>query len=136
MRKRVFLYDNKNSAKKKGGFTLIEVIAVIAIIGILAASILPKVSGYVKEAKKTKVVDQCRKVVMAVESYNLTSSTPIAKTAKVSTAIATNGVKKYLEGELLNNLDTVNTTVQKCYDIIGGAEFDIDDQTEKLVVGT
>jgi type IV pilus assembly protein PilA len=128
-------YDESN-AKKKRGFTLIEVIAVIAIIGILAAVLLPKVSGYVKQAKKTKVVDQCRKVVMAVESYNLTSSTPIANTASVSSAIGNAGVSKYLDGVTLNNLDSSTTTLQKCYDIVGGTDFDIDSTTEKLITTT
>ena len=85
-----------------------------------------------KEARKTKIVDQCRKVVMAVESYNLTSTTPIAKSVNVSVATGTVGVSKYLDGVTLDKLDTANTTVQKCYDVVGGGEFDIDAQ-ENLI---
>lgn len=57
--------------KKKKGFTLIEIIAVIAIIAILAAVLVPKVVGYMKEARKTEIIDQARKVVTAAESYGL-----------------------------------------------------------------
>ena len=60
--------------KKKKGFTLIEMVAVVAIIGILAAILIPKVTGYMNEAKKTKVIDQARKVVQAVESTKLKNS--------------------------------------------------------------
>lgn len=118
--------------KKKSGFTLIEVIAVIAIIGILSMLILPKVSGYIIEAKKTKVVDQCRKVVMAVESYNLKSETPLSESISVSDAKAKKGVNKYLDGIELTNIDSNNTTIKNCYDILKGAEFDFLKGTEKL----
>ena len=58
----------------------------MAIIGILAAAILPNVSGYIKEAKKVKVVDQCRKVVMAAESYKLRYNSLAGNTKVVNNA--------------------------------------------------
>lgn len=123
--------EREYKSKKKKGFTLIEVIAVIAIIGILAVAFLPKVTGYIKEAKKVKVVEQCKNVIMAVESYNLRHDTPISKTTVVSDLKTNKGVNKYLEDVTLSNLPT-NTSVQNCYDIINGAEFEFAGNTEVL----
>ncbi len=83
-----------NIKEKSSGFTLIELIAVIAIIMILSGVLFPKVLGYVQEAKKLKVVDQCRKIVMATESYNL-RYIPLEKNQSVSSIINKDGIKKY-----------------------------------------
>ncbi len=51
---------------KKQGFTLIELIVVIAIIGVLAAILIPSIIGYVKKSKRTADVSSSRTIYDAV----------------------------------------------------------------------
>ena len=64
---------NLTKMKKKKGFTLIELMAVIAIIAILAAVLVPTVSGYITRSKKTAIITQVRNVVTAIETHNATA---------------------------------------------------------------
>jgi prepilin-type N-terminal cleavage/methylation domain-containing protein len=55
------------------GFTLIEIIVVIAIIGVLAAILVPSVTGYIAKARKTHDMSSGRKIsedIMSLLSEN------------------------------------------------------------------
>ena len=58
---------------KKKAFTLIELMSVIAIIVILAAVLVPTVSGYITRSKKTAIITQVRNAVGAMETFNITA---------------------------------------------------------------
>ena len=64
---------NLTKMKKKKGFTLIELMAVIAIIAILAAVLVPTVSGSITRSKKTAIITQVRNAVGAMETFNITA---------------------------------------------------------------
>ena len=118
--------------KKQEGFTLIEVISVVAIIGMLAVILLPKIGGQIKEAKKLKVVENCRQVVMAVEAYNLKLNGDIKQNDTVETIMKKKGISNYVEAADLKNIDLSQTKLKDCYEIVEGAEFDFKDGSEIL----
>lgn len=53
--------------RKKGGFTLVELIVVIVIILILAAVLVPSLLKYVSKAKKAAAISECKEVVQATQ---------------------------------------------------------------------
>ena len=63
--------------KQKNGFTLIELVVVIAVLGILAALGIMRISDSMASARGSKVVGDLRTLDSAITIYNTTSATAL-----------------------------------------------------------
>ena len=85
-------------------FTLIELLVVIAIIGILAAILLPAISGSYKEAKKTKAKAVVNQIALACGAYFSEYGTNVTSaTSEESFNITARYHLKGYEGSVLTN---------------------------------
>lgn len=57
--------------RRQGGFTVIEMLTVIAIIGVLAAIIFPVMASAKKKAKQTQCISNLHQIHVAVKAFQL-----------------------------------------------------------------
>ena len=82
----------------KKGFTLIELIVVIAIIAILAVILIPRFSGFTRNARERSVLSEARNILMALEAIDADGRWPDSGVPSNAEVIAFLG--KEFEGTL------------------------------------
>lgn len=82
----------KVSKTSKKGFTLVELLVVIGIIGLLAAIILPKFTGYTGKAIMKDAVSQTRTVYTQASAYYAENGQYPASIAALITEVGKAGI--------------------------------------------
>ncbi len=62
--------EKMKALKGKKGFTLIEVIVILAVIAILAAVLTPMIIGYISDARKSAAQSDVKIIATAIQAFN------------------------------------------------------------------
>lgn len=121
-----FFKIKSNLKNKKKGFTLIELVAVMAIIAILSAAFIPRFGNYITQAKKVSILNEAKSIVTAYESVKYKSTT---KNENETIGSDLQGDNLPIEKDSLKKLG--NATVAQCKLLLDNEnhDFTLNDNT-------
>ena len=126
-----------NLRKDRGGFTLVEIMIVVAIIGLLAAIAVPSFIRARQRAQASTVLNEARQLDAAKDQYALENNktgtltpviadlTPYLKAgSKLATSSGSDSVgNAFTIGDLQSRLQVSSTTQNALSGATGGASF-------------
>ncbi|WP_201598073.1 type IV pilin protein [Psychrobacter vallis] len=106
----VFTKRSKALHTKQEGFTLIEVMIVVAIIGVLAAIAYPSYQQYVIKTKRTDMMSEMQNIASQIESRKLAQGSY----SNISATVKTDFAKAYPpQGQALYDITITDPLVAK-----------------------
>ena len=110
---------------KKNGFTLIELVTVIALLSIVGVILIPKISDMFQTSKADQLEEVRQEVVTATEVY-LNSSCGSDNYDKL---IENDSIKIYL-----SSISNCGLIENKIYNPVSGEYFDIDNEYVGVII--
>ena len=89
MQQTTFNHSGRQNSGRQKGFTLIEVMIVVAIIGILAAIAYPSYAEYMKKGRRTEAKSEMQQIAQRLSNYALRNGSTAGATLTGIGAAAT-----------------------------------------------
>lgn len=102
------MLNGKMKTKKNKGFTLIELVIVVAILAILVGVLAPQYTKYVEKSRKAADASNMRELVKVIEVYAIDGESPLLATKyELSIGSGTGAATTTSGGTYLNELEGI-----------------------------